>query len=329
MLLIGAIAVLAPQAALAGGTDAGTGITNNVTLDYKIGTLTQTQLTTAATFTVDKKISFTVTASNKTTTPLLVTPNTTGSGNGTTETNVIAYTIANSGNASQNFRITPTDGGSTLTATPTYYYTTISSGACGIVNTGTATPITLPGTVSTVAKDNSVCLYSLINVPMAATDAQILDTQIAAVSVDGGGTALSNTGSAGTGTAVVIAMTGGTNSASDTGEYRVSGANITVTKTWSVVAAAPEANGQMMAIPGATIQYSITVTNNGTADASTVTISDLIPANMTYVGGSVSASGSSSAAFAGNTVTVVYATLQKLSAAPSNTYTFTFNATIN
>ena len=43
--------------------------------------------------------------------------------------------------------------------------------------------------------------------------------------------------------------------------------------------------------PGATLTYTVLVTNNGTGSASAVVVNDPIPANTTYVGGSAAGAG--------------------------------------
>lgn len=318
VLLIGAIAVMVPQAAMATGTAANTAITNTATLNYNVGGVGQTAVTGTVTFNVDIKIRFSVTAGNQIATPLSVTPNTTG-GN---TTNAIKYTIANIGNSSQNFKLTMVDtcGFTGCVDTPVYYWNTT-----GTLNIGTDTAIVSGGTIPAVARDTNVYLFSVVNVPATAADTQTRTIAVTAVSVDGGGAALAAGGSAGSGTAIVIANAGQLNTTADTGEYLVQTASITVNKTFSVTAGPAEAPAVLLAVPGATVHYSIQITNNGSADATTISIGDPIPANMTYVAASLNAPGSATAAYAPTTVTVTYATLAK----SGGTYTFTFDCTIN
>jgi uncharacterized repeat protein (TIGR01451 family) len=317
VLLIGAIAVMVPQAAMATGTAANTAITNTATLNYNVGGVGQTAVTGSVTFNVDIKIRFSITAGNQIATPLGVTPNTLGNNT----TNAIKYTIANIGNAPQNFKLTMVDtNGFTGGGAVTYYWNTT-----GTLNTLTDTAIVSGGTIPAVARDTNVYLFSVADVPATATDTQTRTIAVTAVSVDGGGAALVAGGVAGSGTAIVIANAGQLNTTSDTGEYLVQTASITVNKTFSVTAGPTEAPAVLLAVPGATVHYSIQITNNGSADATTISIGDPIPANMTYVAASLNAPGSATAAYAPTTVTVTYATLAK----SGGTYTFTFDCTIN
>ena len=73
--------------------------------------------------------------------------------------------------------------------------------------------------------------------------------------------------------------------------------NVEVTKSASVVGGGP-------AEPGATVEYTITATNNGTQDATNVELVDPIPGGTTYVASSESVTGSGNAAFDGATGTL-------------------------
>src|SRR3954463_10433885 len=76
--------------AFAAGTTSGTTITNNVSLNYKVGGVDQTAVTATDSFLVDRKVSFTVSEVGSATTS--VSPG---------ETNVVTtFSVANSSNAS-------------------------------------------------------------------------------------------------------------------------------------------------------------------------------------------------------------------------------------
>ena len=63
-----AAAALAASPALAAGTAAGTTITNNVTLNYKVGGVDQTAVSASDSFTVDRKVMLTVAEAGSATT---------------------------------------------------------------------------------------------------------------------------------------------------------------------------------------------------------------------------------------------------------------------
>ena len=65
---------------------------------------------------------------------------------------------------------------------------------------------------------------------------------------------------------------------------------LTVTKTAAVISDGFSAAGQAKAIPGAIVEYTITVQNNGLV-TSGAALTELIPANTTYVAGSTTLNG--------------------------------------
>jgi uncharacterized repeat protein (TIGR01451 family) len=68
--------------------------------------------------------------------------------------------------------------------------------------------------------------------------------------------------------------------------YTCQPANLSVSKI-SLVLSDGVSTANFKAIPGATVQYCITISNLGTITASDLAISDLVPANMTYVPGTL------------------------------------------
>ena len=87
--------------------------------------------------------------------------------------------------------------------------------------------------------------------------------------------------------------------------------------------------------PGATLQYTITATNNGSANADSVQLADVVPAGTTYASGSVSvASGTGNASYDATTNTVTARLGSGSSAtdpgtlAPGQSATVTFRADI-
>lgn len=120
-------------------------------------------------------------------------------------------------------------------------------------------------------------------------------------------------------------------------------ASIGITKISSVISDGVSA-ANPKAIPGATVRYCITISNAGPGTAANISASDVIPANSTYVAGSM-LSGSScgtattaedddatgadesnpiGAAFSGGTLTISRASLLSASS-----FALVFNATVN
>jgi uncharacterized repeat protein (TIGR01451 family) len=120
-------------------------------------------------------------------------------------------------------------------------------------------------------------------------------------------------------------------------------ATLSVTKISSVLSDGISATNPK-AIPGATVQYCITVQNNGTGTATNINLSDNIPSNLTYVLNTIRSGANcgsaatvedddatdtgetdgTTASFAGTTVTGIVGSL-----APSGTKSLVFNSTVN
>jgi uncharacterized repeat protein (TIGR01451 family) len=86
-------------------------------------------------------------------------------------------------------------------------------------------------------------------------------------------------------------------------------------------------------IPGATVQYTITLTNSGAAPANAVVIGDTIPANTRFVCGSMTLNGSPVADPANCSTTPPASLSANVGAlsnvGPGNVATFVFRVTIN
>jgi uncharacterized repeat protein (TIGR01451 family) len=72
-----------------------------------------------------------------------------------------------------------------------------------------------------------------------------------------------------------------------TNVYQVGSAVLTVTKTATVLSDPINGTSNPKAIPGAVVQYTITVVNSGSQSATSVVITDPIPTNTTYKAGTI------------------------------------------
>ncbi len=88
-------------------------------------------------------------------------------------------------------------------------------------------------------------------------------------------------------------------------------------------------------IPGTTLTYTVVVTNNGTSDANSVVLTDAIPANTTYVAGSITLGGVGKTDAGGddeadyNVTNAGAVTVNVGTLAPTASATVTFQVTIN
>lgn len=318
-----AVLALSTNNIMAGGTPSNTAVNNTATVAYSVGGTTQTAIESSAagnstpgtgngsatTFLVDKKVD------------LLVTPPANLSVNPETNTNNLTFVVTNEGNDPEDFSFTLSDiaGGEfdpdNCSIAPTTF-TALAADAttnvvvsCDIPALGVAPNGGAPGT-GTVANANTavVDLLATVTGVTASTgpdDPNAVDTVFAD----------------GTGTTTDGADRNAMHSAE--GTYVVSAAGLTVSKTEAVTNMAfdldddgsttsgnneagdeTNATGNLYHIPGATITYTITVSNApGAATATSIMIGDTVPGEMEIVGTPAITGGTSTtASAAGNVV---------------------------
>jgi uncharacterized repeat protein (TIGR01451 family) len=360
---LGSIAI--SQQALAIGTASGTSINNTATVNFQVGGVSQTPVASnTATFVVDRKVDLIVQEVGAAVTS--VTPGATNQ--------VTTFFLRNDGNDAQGFQFAAANSanGATVTfnATVDGFDTTnvrvfVESTACtGIAQAGlsyvaasdTAT------TVPTLAADGCAFVYVVSDVPVSATNGQGAVVRLTATArVPTTLAALTQTAGADTAGSVdvVFADTGtGGQTARDAAAfaddiYVVSAAALAVGKTSTVISDPFNGTTNPKAIPGATVEYAITLTNTGAQNASVVTITDPIPTNTTFVpagytGGNnveiqvgatvtrclAEAGGTDSNAdgcvrTAGNVLTVGSPALTSVATGAGNAVTMRFRVTIN
>ncbi len=327
------MAGFAASPAFATGTAAGTVITNTVTVDYEVAGINQADATASNDVTVDRKVNVTVARVDGTATS--VTP---GAAN-----QAVSFIVENVSNDTLDFELTSlqvTTGnpagisgndGFDVTA-PLAYYLDDGDNAFD----GGDTAITH---LDALAPDSPVTVHVVAtSVPTGLADGAIAALTLTATAKENdNGTALgSNLTQAATNTAgedtIFADAAGATDGARDaafsaTDDYVVLTATLAATKSSRVIAGA---FGTGAAIPGATVEYCITVTNSGSADATSVSISDDLPSEMTFadgvwVGGAdCDTRGADTGGESGGTVTGTIATL-----AAGTSQTLIFEATIN
>jgi uncharacterized repeat protein (TIGR01451 family) len=355
-----ALAVLTPLLvalpAQATGTAAGQSIANRATVNYSVGGIGQPAIgssptgnTTGAgsdtTFLVDNKVDLSLLETN--TAPANTSPGLTSSG---TANAVAVYKLTNTGNNPQGytFGVTQPVGGTLFAHTDTFDMTNtravVSGAACVLAST--TTPAYNSGTdtalsVSTLNPDSCVYVIVLGDTPNglpngAAAIVRLTATTVAAATL----APISETAGADTaGIDIVFAdsavgahvpQVARDAKAFDDDEYFVVAPALTVTKTSAVISDPFNAAVNPKAIPGATMEYTITVANAaGGAQATAVTLADVIPANTTFVPGSITLNAVAVSDAIGynagtSTVSVTSATLNA-----GSTATLKFRVTIN
>ena len=291
-LFAGVMAMAMPQAALAAGTASGTDITNQATATYSVGGSAQTPvLSNSTTFKVDNKVDLVVAEVSSGYTE--VNPNTIDQ--------VLVFSVSNTGNTTQDFGLAaaanPADpfGGTEnfdANVIRVFVESGVTPGFQGAEDTATYID-ELPVYVN---PGDEVTVYILGNIPVGQNSGDIAAYTLTAEARAGGGVglgiALTETVGADDPLLVDIVFGDGTGATDDdrdaahsaTDAFRVLAAQLTITKTSTVIMDPFNDNVFPKHIPGAYIQYVITITNQNTATApATLTlITDTLDANTAF-----------------------------------------------
>lgn len=300
--LLGAVSAFALVAmtsapALAQGTSAGSTITNEVSVSFNVNGVTQNAQTTSDSFTVDQRVNVNVTYAG--TADTSVGPGQTNRAIAFDVTNLsnssvdLALSAAlNAGNANNigNFRVfRDTDGNRVLSQAE------FEAGS-----------ITYLDEVGSAANGVTVAVIVLADIGLNAVNGNTFDVTLTANAHAAGGVgalgaelveSASNTAGIDT---VLFDGQGDTDVArdgafSDTGRYAVSGAVVTLLKSSRVVSDTVNGTNNPKAIPGATVEYCITVANaSGAATATDVVLTDDLPTDVSFVNGSIRINGDAS-----------------------------------
>lgn len=270
-------AIVTSQTAFATGTPSATTISNSATVNYSVASVAQTPITSAAaTFVVDNRVNLAITRFGSATTT--VAPGQLAQ--------TVVFRVDNLGNTTQGYNFTVADNtgdGFDMNGE----IVRVSSQSC---TAGSTTPPaagyqaasdTLPY-INSLAQDQCRWVYIVADTPVGQTDGQIANmtlTAITAVANASGAPANQSPTPANTlddkdVVQVVFADTGNNGFEAAIGTYVVSAATLAVVKTSRVVSDLVNGTSFPKAIPGATLEYSIRLTNTGGANATGVAVLD-------------------------------------------------------
>jgi uncharacterized repeat protein (TIGR01451 family) len=256
--------VLLAAEAHAAGTAAGTNIQNTAQVSYTVGASTVTASSNSTTVTVAEILDVNVSIANATVT---VSPSATGQ--------QLIFTVTNTGNGSESFSLAALSAG----VTGDNFDPTLASTPVLVEVSGSFVAYSAP---VTLAPDAAVRVMVVNDIPSSVTDGQRGRSQLTATATTGSGTA--GTAFAGAGTGGVDAVVGSTGAKGTLfGEYLVEALTVGAVKTQTIV----DQFGGSRPVPGATINYQIVVTATGTGTATAAQFNDPIPANTTFVPGSL------------------------------------------
>jgi uncharacterized repeat protein (TIGR01451 family) len=265
-----------PMQAHAAGTRAGSTISNTASASFDDGGGTQTINSNKVDLLVDELLDVTVDSSNPADVP--TTPGATNQ--------VLTYSVTNNGNGQEAFVLSTVANGGGDQYDPAVTQIYIDNGD-GVFDAGTDTLYT-PGANNPVLNpDQSVTVFVIAATPGTVTDGNRgIVSLVAAAQTGTGAPGRSFAGAGEGGGDAVVGSTGA--DGQDNGAFVVSAATVTLVK--SAVVADPF-NGTEP-VPGATITYTITATVAGSGSLNGLSITDAIPANTSYIAGSITLGGS-------------------------------------
>ncbi len=261
----------------AAGTPAGTDIQNTATVDYTVAGSPASAVSNTDTVRVAEILDVVVTRSSPVVTVLA----------GATQEELL-FVVTNTGNGNERFSLTPLSAGiagddfDPVLSTPPIYFDSDGSGDFS------------PGDVAYVAGTNdpvlsadaSVAVLVLNDIPAGAPNGGLGRSQLTAASLTG--TGAPGTTFAGQGDGGVDAVVGTTGAdGSEYGEYQVETLRMSVVKSSAVA----DQFGGSRPVPGARISYRVIVTVTGTDTAVAALFDDPVPANTTYLPGSLVLNG--------------------------------------
>ncbi len=290
------------------GTIAGTTINNRATVNYSVGGTVQTAIESSpagnstagvgngasTAFLVDRRVLFTVAE---------LSGNATNVNPGQND-RVTAFTVTNNTNAAEGFALSASNLVGTvlfaqtdnfdMTALRVFVDNPGAGGTAGVYDAAfdTATNI------NTLAIDTGVTVFVVANTPIGAGNNSYANVRLrgqAAVAGTNGAT-LEVADSNGDDPTLVEALFGdtgldGIETADD--QYAVQSASLTIQKTSSIISDPFNGAGpNRLAVPGAVMEYVVTITNNGSVSATGVQIQDALDANLAFATGQYNAGAS-------------------------------------
>ena len=307
LLLAGTAAIVATggaqaQAQTTTGTAAGTTISNTAQASYTVNGAAQTAQSNTATFVVDRKVNLTVIADQAGNTQ--VNQGQTGA--------VLTFKVTNNTNATQDFLLASNQlvPAGILTGTDNFDATNLRIYVDANGN-GVYDAADVAGYIDELAPDASRNVFIVADIPSTSTSTFAL-VGLQVIAAAGGATGMQgaallptplNTINQDAEIDVVFAdgdsdgllgydiVRNGQGWAYAAYEVGTRNVNLTVTKTATIISDGVSTLNPK-ALPGATVQYCLTASNATLLTAATgVNLTDIVPANTTYVPGSITIGG--------------------------------------
>jgi len=198
---------------------------------------------------------------------------------------VLTFSVKNIGNGEESFLLSTIANGGGDDYDPTVTQIYIDNGD-GIFDANTDTLYTPGANDPTLDPEESVTVFVLSTTPGTVTDGNRGTVSLVAAATTGtGAPGTSFAGRGEGGGDAVVGHTGADGQAQ--GAYAVSAATVSLVKS----AVISDPFGGSEPVPGATITYTIVATVAGTGSVSGLAITDNIPADTSYVAGSITLGG--------------------------------------
>ena len=281
----------------AAGTLSGISIDNTASVDYQVGGIDQSTVTSnTATFVVDNRIDLTVTTVDVAI--VNVVP-------GATD-RVLTLSVTNDGNTVQDYSLA-----AAISATGAFGETeSFDAGNVRVFADGNANgTYELANDTATyideLAPDATITVFVVSDIAVSQVDGDVASYDLIATTAVGGTAASQgaditsdDSGDADLPGTVQIVFADGAGSADAANDgqhsskdgYKILSASLSVVKGSSVSDDPINGGTNPKAIPGATVDYTIDIDNTGAASATGVMLVDAIPANTAFVVGSVNTS---------------------------------------
>ena len=343
----------------AAGTAAGTDINNRATVNYQVGSVAQTPVESSptgnstpgvgngsnTTFETDRALDLLVTGVDASQSVSVTSGQTAA---------VLRFTVRNEGNGTQDFSLVATNrsgSSSEWTGTdnfdPSSFSVFVDANGNNAYDAGTD----IATYIDELAADATRSVFIVATIPLAQLNDDIAALTLRAQVAVGGGAGSQGADITSDDAGVadnpatiqnVFRDDAGDNGDAalngrhaDTERYLVQVARLTVAKTSVVVSDPVNGATNPKAIPGARVRYTITVTNSGATSATSVELTDPIPANTTFFAGSIVVNGvaqtdvvdGDNAEIVAGTVTGRVATIPTSGA--GNPSTLVFDVTVN
>jgi len=200
---------------------------------------------------------------------------------------ILTFAVTNAGNGNESFTLDTIANGGGDDFDPAVTAIGLDSNGNGAYDAGVDTVYVAGSNDPDLAPDQSISVFVLSSIPLAAQDGDRGRIDLTAVAKTGSGTP--GTSFAGLGQGGGDAVVGATGAdASDDGYYKVARASVSFVKSATVA----DPFGGVTQGPGAIITYTLAATVTGTGALSNLRVTDAVPAGTSYKAGSITLDGS-------------------------------------